>query len=96
VAVPQQVLVPQKTSGARLRQTRFAARAMRRPELLDRLVAAASRDPAVARTAADLMLGDDTARAWLTVGVATIRQTLRDHTSAKPTTRESLISERNT
>lgn len=76
--------VLRRRMGARLRQTRFAARAMRRPELLDRLVAAASRDPAVARAAADLMLGDDTARAWLTVGVATIRQTLRDHTSAKP------------
>ena len=70
--------------GKRLRQTRLAARAMRRPELLDRLVAAASRDPAMARTVAGLMLGDDTARAWLTVGVATTLQTLRDHTSAKP------------
>jgi len=70
--------------GKRLRQTRLAARAMRRPELLDRLAAAASRDPELARTVAGLMLGDDTARAWLTVGVATTLQTLRDHTSAKP------------
>jgi flavin-dependent dehydrogenase len=70
--------------GAGLRQTRLASRAMRRPKSLDRLVAAASRDPAVARTVAGLMLGDVSVRAWLTVGAATIRETLRDHTSAKP------------
>ena len=70
--------------GAGLRQTRLASRAMRRPGSLDRLVAAASRDPAVARTLTGLMLGDDSTRAWLTVGAAMIRETLRDHTPEKP------------
>jgi len=79
--------------GAGLRHTRLASRAMRRPESLDRLVAAASRDPAVARTVAALMLGDDSARAWLTVGAATIRETLRDHTSAMPPIRARSASQ---
>jgi len=56
---------------------------MRRPEPLDRLVADASCDPAVARTVAAVMLGDDGVRAWRTVG-ATIRETLRDRRPQKP------------
>jgi len=73
--------------GAGLRHARLASRAMRRPESLDRLVAAARRDPAVARTMAALMLGDDSMRSWLTVGAATIRESLRHHASAKPPVR---------
>jgi len=79
--------------GTGLSQTRLASRAMRRPESLDRLVAAASRDPALARTVAGLMLGDVSARAWLTVGAATIRETLRDHTRAKPPIRARSASQ---
>ncbi|NMM23723.1 MAG: hypothetical protein HHJ11_09535 [Phycicoccus sp.] len=62
--------------GPRLCQTRLAAGALRRPRLLDALVAGASSDRELARAVAALALGGHDTRVWLKVGAATIRQFL--------------------
>jgi geranylgeranyl reductase family protein len=62
--------------GSRLCETRLAAGAMRRPRLVDALVAGASGDREMARAVAALALGGDDTRVWLKVGAARIRQFL--------------------